>query len=134
MSKDEEREYFIGLLIKENANLKTEIERYKDRISYDFFCKQIDERNTTIDKLQEKIRMLRGELKEAYERLELYEFYDHGDLIDRDELRADCHEQKIHDDKGCHNEYCGVTLKQIEKAKVIIPAVRNADTEGKVHE
>ena len=49
----------------------------------------------------------------------------HGDLIDRDKLEPDCYELEIHDGDDWRNEYCGVSLMQIEHyADVIIPATK----------
>ena len=46
----------------------------------------------------------------------------HGDLIDRDELKPDCYDLEIHDGDDWRNEYCGVSVTQIDDAKVIIKA------------
>ena len=46
----------------------------------------------------------------------------HGDLIDKDELEPDCYDLEIHDGEDWRNEYCGVTVTQIEDAEVIIKA------------
>ena len=49
----------------------------------------------------------------------------HGDLIDRSKLVSDCYELEIHDGDDWRNEYCGVSLMQIEHyADVIIPAIK----------
>lgn len=49
----------------------------------------------------------------------------HGDLIDRSKLVPDCYELEIHDGEDWRNEYCGVSLMQIElDAEVIIEADR----------
>ena len=45
----------------------------------------------------------------------------HGDLIDRSKLVPDCYELEIHDGDDWRNEYCGVSLMQIEEdAEVIV--------------
>lgn len=47
----------------------------------------------------------------------------HGDLIDRSKLVPDCNELEIHDGDDWRNEYCGVSLMQIEQyAEVIVKA------------
>lgn len=47
----------------------------------------------------------------------------HGDLIDRSKLEPDCYELEIYDGEDWRNEYCGVSLMQIELyADVIIEA------------
>ena len=47
----------------------------------------------------------------------------HGDLIDRSKLVPDCYELEIHDGDDWRNEYCGVSLMQIEEyAEVIVKA------------
>lgn len=47
----------------------------------------------------------------------------HGDLIDRSKLVPDCYELEIHDGDDWRNEYCGVSLMQIEQdAEVIVKA------------
>lgn len=49
----------------------------------------------------------------------------HGDLIDRSKLVPDCEEQEIHDGEDWRNDYCGVSLMQIEHyTDVIIPATK----------
>lgn len=49
----------------------------------------------------------------------------HGDLIDRDKLEPDCEEQELHDGEDWRNEYCGVSLMQLQYyAEVIIPATK----------
>lgn len=47
----------------------------------------------------------------------------HGDLIDRSKLVPDCYELEIHDGDDWRNEYCGVSLMQIEQyTEVIVKA------------
>lgn len=55
----------------------------------------------------------------------------HGDLIDRSKLVPDCYELEIHDGDDWRNEYCGVSLMQIEEyAEVIVKADKENRYEG----
>ena len=52
----------------------------------------------------------------------------HGDLIDRSKLVPDCYELEIHDGDDWRNEYCGVSLMQIEQyTEVIVKADGGAE-------
>lgn len=52
----------------------------------------------------------------------------HGDLIDRSKLVPDCYELEIHDGEDWRNEYCGVSLTQIEiDAEVLVKADGGAE-------
>lgn len=53
----------------------------------------------------------------------------HGDLIDRSKLEPDCYELEIHDGDDWRNEYCGVSLMQIEQDTEVIVKADGGDAE-----